>query len=73
MLVRVMPNYTRRQSYLYTIFDPPCTCTDGYACLKPALRQFTLPAVASCHQSINCAHTYLLLPTNLACYLPCTN
>ena len=25
MLVRVMPNYTRRQSYLYTIFDPPCT------------------------------------------------
>ena len=25
VLVRVMPNYTRRQSYLYTIFDPPCT------------------------------------------------
>ena len=24
MLVRVMPNYTRRQSYLYTIFDTPC-------------------------------------------------
>ena len=24
VLVRVMPNYTRRQSYLYTIFDPPC-------------------------------------------------
>ena len=25
VVVRVMPNYTRRQSYLYTIFDPPCT------------------------------------------------
>ena len=25
MLVRVMPNYTRRQSYLYTIVRTPCT------------------------------------------------
>ena len=25
MLVRVMPNYTRRQSYLYTIVSTPCT------------------------------------------------
>ena len=24
MLVRVMPNYTRRQSYLYTIVSTPC-------------------------------------------------
>ena len=29
MLVRVMPNYTRRQSYLYTIFDPPCNFGKG--------------------------------------------
>ena len=25
VLVRVMPNYTRRQSYLYTIVRTPCT------------------------------------------------
>ena len=25
MLVRVMPNYTRRQSYLYTIVRTPCS------------------------------------------------
>jgi hypothetical protein len=36
VLVRVMPNYTRRQSYLYTIFDQPLAerqkCTPSFLC-----------------------------------------
>ena len=39
MLVRVMPKYTRRQSYLYTIVDPPCTVTLGVTHIEGTLNR----------------------------------